>query len=806
MFRLIYERGSEIKKKVDEACNQLEEQLSQSSPSAQFTASDYVFQVRDLGLVSQLVSEEQGDQEVTEVRSDHIIAIDEIDTSTELIEEDSKPTPSPELEDDLLGVIKTAQLRVEVQEVDIPEEFMTGIEASMSEEVKSLEQGATDRPVEEEKENITEISPEKENVGLVDETDITKSTGLLDDNSENQKKDIPEEINKNDDPVVDDLNIADPEEPQKDISDEEEDVKFDPSIITEIIDSLVSKIVISSIQFTPTEAEDIPTTDKDEARKITDQEDKTFEENRSIDRAGYDNDVSNDNFISDSVFPNPVSDKNVDLLLEDQTPYVEVEHHIDENGNSLLDNVQQDAVIEVAGDELQSNNNNNPPDVEVKEFEVKEDPSNENDFRREDDMTQYIYKLLDSAVEEGVNEVSNITKEVATPATPHKQEDADCDYNPVEKVPPTSGRLPVVRECEEETAQRTVAPGFLPLIKKHRGRWVPGSLKKKFVFSSLPGPVGLALLADGSIAVACRNSNTVKRVSRTGNPLCSFKCDDLDKPTDVLQLSNGGVVVRDSTGLKLFSQDLKLEGTIGEEQCNKYYGLAEDSHGHIVTINTNASAEMGRGRITGRKQTDLFYFNKDGNFVKREELKDIVRDEVRVRSMCRYLGSSHGQNKIFIVDMGLHSVYCVADEEIAAFGDPGDRVGEFDVPAGIAVDDHGNSIVVDSNNHRLQLVDSNYRFIGVLTASLTLFGSLAITISVTGGQGSQTTLWNMLRQRDVRAVCEQLRHEHCRLLQSLIEFCKKETLVISSFCYSNKGCIYVSLVRFRSQAFKLLEI
>ena len=41
------------------------------------------------------------------------------------------------------------------------------------------------------------------------------------------------------------------------------------------------------------------------------------------------------------------------------------------------------------------------------------------------------------------------------------------------------------------------------------------------------------------------------------------------------------------------------------------------------------------------------------------------------------------------------------------FGDTGDKPGEFNAPAEVTFDDVGNSIIVDTKNNRLQLVDAN---------------------------------------------------------------------------------------------------
>ena len=75
------------------------------------------------------------------------------------------------------------------------------------------------------------------------------------------------------------------------------------------------------------------------------------------------------------------------------------------------------------------------------------------------------------------------------------------------------------------------------------------------------------------------------------------------------------------------------------------------------------------------------------------------------RSKCRHLGFS--KDNVFVVDTGLHRVFVTNEEDASVFGEPGDKPGQFNNPAEVAFDDHGNSIVVDTRNNRLQLVDSN---------------------------------------------------------------------------------------------------
>ena len=73
------------------------------------------------------------------------------------------------------------------------------------------------------------------------------------------------------------------------------------------------------------------------------------------------------------------------------------------------------------------------------------------------------------------------------------------------------------------------------------------SIKKKQVFK-VSTPAGVSVLADGSVAIVSRMSDCVKFFSRTGAPLPCLLTGHrkFDKPTNVLRLSNGKIVVRDT--------------------------------------------------------------------------------------------------------------------------------------------------------------------------------------------------------------------------------------------------------------------
>ena len=75
--------------------------------------------------------------------------------------------------------------------------------------------------------------------------------------------------------------------------------------------------------------------------------------------------------------------------------------------------------------------------------------------------------------------------------------------------------------------------------------------------------------------------------------------------------------------------------------------------------------------------------------------------------------------KLYVVDMGLDCVHVFTiNDECERFGSSGEKIGEFKKPAGLVVDHTGSIVVVDSGNNRLQMLDKNWNFCGVMKVSL----------------------------------------------------------------------------------------
>ena len=260
-----------------------------------------------------------------------------------------------------------------------------------------------------------------------------------------------------------------------------------------------------------------------------------------------------------------------------------------------------------------------------------------------------------------------------------------------------------------------------------------GQLETKQIMSiqDLRGPVGVAKLADQSLAVVCKGDNTVRRFSMKGEfrGLVSGQRKFV-KPTDILVLRSGKFVVRDELGIQMFGEQGNFLKQLGKESINRYYGLAEDEFGRVVTINSNNG--VGCGKRTEIGETDIVYIDTTtGSVVKRVELIDIV-GEKKAKSACRFL--TYANKKLYIMDMGLDCVYVLfqkdGEEQADVFGSSGIDYGQFRAPAGLAVDTADTIIVVDSKNDRLQLLDRDYAFCGVVKVLLSNLYYEAMHLSV----------------------------------------------------------------------------
>jgi len=313
----------------------------------------------------------------------------------------------------------------------------------------------------------------------------------------------------------------------------------------------------------------------------------------------------------------------------------------------------------------------------------------------------------------------------------------DCVFKSVKDIPAGFELDVNIREEENiNNAEKIVLPAMnivpadshnsgsedsgLPLDPKYNFLSICGLLKGNVVIDDLSGPVGVSLLHDNTLAVVCRNDNTVLKLSRDGDRLGVIQSRrPYLRPTDIFVLESGEFLIRDAKGIQIFSKEGLAAYSIGEKYVNNYVGITEDEE-HIITINRNSGTDRSIGRLTKQGETDLFLFDKiSKNLVKRVELVDVIeaaKTDSNKSSACGSLYYDSINRKLFVTDSGLGLVYCFYDQDgedgAGVFGDYGPA--SLSKPSGLVMDDHGNMIIVDSGTNRLLLVDSNWNLHGSL--------------------------------------------------------------------------------------------
>merc|ERR1719244_885552 len=134
------------------------------------------------------------------------------------------------------------------------------------------------------------------------------------------------------------------------------------------------------------------------------------------------------------------------------------------------------------------------------------------------------------------------------------------------------------------------------------------------------------------MVVACKDANCVSRYNINGEFLGVVKPGrEFVKPSDILTLASGELVVRDDRGIQLFGSDLQFIKFVAEEWIDRCFGLAEDDEGRIITINQKPSSCGSVVKITSANNTDVFFIDKMTNkVVKRIEMVDLIVDAVEL--------------------------------------------------------------------------------------------------------------------------------------------------------------------------------
>lgn len=213
-------------------------------------------------------------------------------------------------------------------------------------------------------------------------------------------------------------------------------------------------------------------------------------------------------------------------------------------------------------------------------------------------------------------------------------------------------------------------------------------------------PYGVAIDSEGCVYVADLINCKIHKFSKEGSILKSVggDCSGTDDsgqvafPAGIKISRDDRVYICDDTNQKvhIFDKNLDLLSSFGEigDQPGQFQSpsdIAFDSDGHVFVADT--------------KREKIMKFSPEGGFLSEFEMKSHNSSDLEL-GICV---SASGQ--MYVSDFWNHRivVFNVAGEFVATFGKKGSEPGEFDMPAGIAVDEDGYVYVCDQRNCRVQV-------------------------------------------------------------------------------------------------------
>ncbi|KAK9504476.1 hypothetical protein O3M35_010800 [Rhynocoris fuscipes] len=222
-------------------------------------------------------------------------------------------------------------------------------------------------------------------------------------------------------------------------------------------------------------------------------------------------------------------------------------------------------------------------------------------------------------------------------------------------------------------------------------------------------PWGVTCDHDGNIIVADRSNNRIQIFKSDGTFLRKFgshgsEPGHLDRPAGVAVDPLGRIVVtdKDNHRVQVFTAEGKFVFTFGEKgskvgQFNYPWDIAVDGRGRIAVSDT--------------RNHRVQLFTMDGTFLCKygfENTANMVKHFDSPRGVC--FGSN---GSVIVTDFNNHRLVVIdANFKNARFlGTEGSGPKQFLRPQGVAIDSLGNIIVADSRNNRIQLFEESGSFI-----------------------------------------------------------------------------------------------
>ncbi|XP_046662538.1 E3 ubiquitin-protein ligase TRIM71 isoform X2 [Homalodisca vitripennis] len=222
-------------------------------------------------------------------------------------------------------------------------------------------------------------------------------------------------------------------------------------------------------------------------------------------------------------------------------------------------------------------------------------------------------------------------------------------------------------------------------------------------------PWGVCCDSNNNIIVADRSNNRIQIFSCTGEFIRKFgshgtESGEFDRPAGVAVDPSNRIVVadKDNHRIQVFTIEGEFVYKFGEKGCkngqfNYPWDVDVDSTGRIVVSDT--------------RNHRIQLFAADGTFLNKYGYENTT-------TMWKHFDSPRGvcfgyNGMVIVTDFNNHRLVVIdANFRNARFlGSEGHGAKEFLRPQGVAVDKNGQIIVADSRNHRIQVFEANGSFL-----------------------------------------------------------------------------------------------
>lgn len=226
-----------------------------------------------------------------------------------------------------------------------------------------------------------------------------------------------------------------------------------------------------------------------------------------------------------------------------------------------------------------------------------------------------------------------------------------------------------------------------------------GKLLKSFE-QELDNPYGVATDSEECVYVAELINCKIHKFSNDGTSLKSAggECNDEGSnlshvafPAGIKINSNDHIYVCDDTNKKVYVLDKNLDMLFS-------FGEGGDDLGHFQSPSDIAFDADGNVFVADTKRRQIMKFSPQGKFITEFEMKG--------QSSELELGICIGPSgDLYVSDFWNHRVvvFDSVGRFITEFGKAGSEPGEFDMPAGITIDEDGYVYVCDQMNSRIQV-------------------------------------------------------------------------------------------------------